>query len=94
MAMGRAMDEQVIEALLEMHLDQLVILLLQAVLQVLQLLYDTNQKIAITDTTFDVDGGSSTSLGLTVGKLIHARKILGANEADDYDVNGNSNLFF
>ena len=41
-----------------------------------------------------VEGSSeSGNQGLTVGKLIEARKILGANDADDYDVNGNSNLF-
>ena len=92
MAMGRAMDETIISALAgnaksdasagTSNADTSVAL-------------PAGQKIAITDTTFDVDGnsGSSTSLGLTVGKLINARKILGANDADDYDVNGSSNLF-
>ena len=52
------------------------------------------QKITSATNNYGVDGeATGGEQPLTVGKLIHARKLLGANEADDYDVNGNSNLF-
>ena len=95
MAMGRAMDEQVIEALVGNAFGSTGDSASSGSSSNSSIALPATQKVLITDTTFDVDGntGSSTSLGLTVGKLINARKILGANEADDYDVNGNSNLF-
>jgi len=91
MAMGRAMDETIISALIgnaksdasdgTSNADTTVAL-------------PAGQKIAINDNNYVVEGSSeSGNQGLTVGKLIEARKILGANDADDYDVNGNSNLF-
>ena len=93
MAMGRAMDEQVIEALTGTAYGSTGDSASSGSSSSSSIAFDdTNQKVAINDTTYEVDGGSGDQ-GLTVGKLIHARKILGANEADDYDVNGNSNLF-
>ena len=89
MAMGRAMDETIISALIGNAKGDASDGTSSA---------DTNvalpagQKVAIQDVSYEVDGGSGNQ-GLTVGKLINARKILGANEADDYDVNGQSNLF-
>ena len=91
MAMGRAMDETIISALVgtaksdasdgTSNADTSVAL-------------PSSQKIAINANKYGVEGSSeSGNQGLTVGKLIEARKILGANDADDYDVNGNSNLF-
>ena len=91
MAMGRAMDETIISALVgtaksdasdgTSNADTSVAL-------------PSSQKIAINANNYVVEGSSeSGNQGLTVGKLIEARKILGANDADDYDVNGNSNLF-
>ena len=90
MAMGRAMDETIISALVgtaksdasdgTSNADTSVAL-------------PSSQKIAINANNYVVEGSSeSGNQGLTVGKLIEARKILGANDADDYDVNGNSNL--
>ena len=53
-----------------------------------------SQVISPQTNQFAVDGeNTGVDQPLTVGKLIHARKILGAADADDYDVNGNSNLF-
>jgi len=52
------------------------------------------QIISPEDNGFAVDGETTnTNQPLTVGKLIDARKRLGSADADDYDVNGNSNLF-
>lgn len=52
------------------------------------------QTIETNSNSFDVDSNTqANNQPLTVGKLIEARKILGAADADDYDVNGNSNLF-
>ena len=85
MAMGRAMDEEIIGAMVGTAYagktggDPTTF-------------DDTNMKVEMEDVTYEVDSGSGDQ-GLTVGKLIHARKKLGANDADDYDVNGQSNLF-
>ena len=84
MAMGRAMDETIISALVgtaksdasdgTSNADTSVAL-------------PSSQKIAINANNYVVEGSSeSGNQGLTVGKLIEARKILGANDADDYDV--------
>lgn len=52
--------------------------------------FDTNNVIAVDNHTFDSGSGD---VGLTVGKLIAARDILGANEADEVDEEGNPTLF-
>ena len=48
------------------------------------------QKVAVAFNTYDSGSGDR---GLTIGKLIEARRILGAGEADDYDMGGRPNLF-
>ena len=90
MALGRAMDETIISALVGNAYGDASDGTSSANTAVA---LPAGQKVAINDISYDVDGNSAGNYGLTVGKLIHARKILGANDADDYDVNGNSNLF-
>ena len=89
MAMGRAQDETIISALVGSAYSDASDGTSSANTAVT---LPAAQKVAINDVTYEVDSGTGNQ-GLTVGKLIHARKILGANDADDYDVNGNSNLF-
>ena len=48
------------------------------------------QKVAKDFATYDSGSGDR---GLTLGKLLKAKEILGAGEADDYDIAGNPNLF-
>ena len=48
------------------------------------------QKVLVDFNTYDSGTGDR---GLTIGKLIEARRILGAGEADDYDMGGRPNLF-
>ena len=91
MAMGRAMDETIISALVGSAYSDASDGTSSANTAVA---LPSGQKVAINDNNYVVEGSSeSGNQGLTVGKLIEARKILGANDADDYDVNGNSNLF-
>ena len=91
MAMGRAMDETIISALVGTAKSDASDGTSNAAPSVA---LPSSQKIAINANNYVVEGSSeSGNQGLTVGKLIEARKILGANDADDYDVNGNSNLF-
>lgn len=53
--------------------------------------YTSTQQIAVNDHTYDSGSGD---VSLTVGKLLHARKILGAGEADGYDeMDGGMGLF-
>mgnify|MGYP003147696368 FL=1 len=48
------------------------------------------QKVAVNFHTYDTGSGDK---GLTLGKLLKAREILGAGEADDYGLDGSPNLF-
>jgi len=50
----------------------------------------SSQKVAVDFHTYD---GATGDVGLSVGKLLEARRILGAGEADDYDMGGRPNLF-
>lgn len=52
--------------------------------------FDSNNVVAVDDHDFDSGSGN---VGLTVGKLIAARDILGSNEADSMDEEGNPTLF-
>ena len=86
MAMGRAMDDEIIAALTGTAYAGKTGGTATAL--------PSSQLIATDANTFDVDNNTaSNSQPLTVGKLIEARKILGSADADDYDINGNSNLF-
>lgn len=53
--------------------------------------YTSTQQIAVNDHTYDSGSGD---VSLTVGKLLHARKILGAAEADGYDEGGGGTGLF
>ena len=86
MAMGRAMDDEIIAALTGTAYAGKT--------GGTATTLPSSQLIETDANTFDVDGNTAgNSQPLTVGKLIEARKILGAADADDYDINGNSNLF-
>lgn len=86
MAMGRAMDDEIIAAV-----DATVY---AGKTGGTPTTLPAGQTISPEDNGFAVDGEStSVNQPLTVGKLIDARKRLGAADADDYDINGNSNLF-
>lgn len=51
--------------------------------------FPAGQKILVDNHDFDPGAGD---VGLTVGKLIAARNVIGTNEADDVDENGKPNL--
>ena len=86
MAMGRAMDDEIIAAATGNAFAGKTGGTTTAL--------PSGQTIATNSNSFDVDSNTqANNQPLTVGKLIEARKILGAADADDYDVNGNSNLF-
>jgi len=89
MAMGRAMDEEVIGAIVGTAYGSEST---SGSAASTSISLDASQQVDANTNTYAVDSESGYT-NLTVGKLIHARKILGAGEADDYDVNGNSNLF-
>jgi hypothetical protein len=89
MAMGRAIDEEIIGAIVGTAYGSEST---SGSAASTSISLDASQIVAANTNTYAVDGESGYT-NLTVGKLIHARKILGAGEADDYDVNGNSNLF-
>ena len=92
MAMGRAMDEEIIGALKGSAYGSTSDSAVTTATSAIAL--PASQQMLSTVNTFAVDGeNTSNAQPLTVGKLIDARKRLGASEADDYDVNGNSNLF-
>ena len=92
MAMGRAMDEEIIGALKGSAYGSTSDSAVTTATSAIAL--PGSQQMASNVNTFAVDGeNTSNAQPLTVGKLIDARKRLGASEADDYDVNGNSNLF-
>jgi len=89
MAMGRAIDEEVIGAIVGTASGSENT---SGSAASTSISLDASQQVDANTNTYAVDSESGYT-NLTVGKLIHARKILGAGEADDYDVNGNSNLF-
>jgi len=89
MAMGRAIDEEVIGAIVGTASGSENT---SGSAASTDISLDASQQVDANTNTYAVDSESGYT-NLTVGKLIHARKILGAGEADDYDVNGNSNLF-
>jgi len=89
MAMGRAIDEEVIGAIVGTASGSENT---SGSAASTDISLDSSQQVDANTNTYAVDSESGYT-NLTVGKLIHARKILGAGEADDYDVNGNSNLF-
>ena len=89
MAMGRAIDEEVIGAIVGTAYGSEST---SGSAASTSISLDASQQVDANTNTYAVDSESGYT-NLTVGKLIHARKILGAGEADDYDVNGNSNLF-
>jgi hypothetical protein len=89
MAMGRAIDEEVIGAIVGTAYGSEST---SGSAASTSISLDSSQQVDANTNTYAVDSESGYT-NLTVGKLIHARKILGAGEADDYDVNGNSNLF-
>lgn len=94
MAMGRAMDEEIIGALKGSAYGSTGDSASSGSDSSSSIALPSAQKITSATNSYAVDGeNASNAQPLTVGKLIHARKLLGANEADDYDVNGNSNLF-
>ena len=93
MAMGRAMDEEIIGALKGSAYGSTGDSATSGSTSNSSIALPATQKITSATNNYKVDGEAASEQPLTVGKLIHARKILGANEADDYDVNGNSNLF-
>lgn len=83
MAMGRAIDDEIIAAAFGTAYGS----------------ENTTGSDASTAISFPsgqvvaVDEGSSGDCVLSVDKLIKAREILAANEADDYDMGGNPQLF-
>ena len=81
-AMGRAIDSKIIEQALGTAYTGKSGSGSQAL--------GSGQKVAVDFHTFD---GGSGDVGLTIGKLVEARRILGAGEADDYDMGGRPNLF-
>jgi len=91
MAMGRAMDDEIITAITGTSTYGKSGGSSYATLAA----YNSASQVISPETNdYAVDGeNTGVNQPLTVGKLIHARKILGAADADDYDVNGNSNLF-
>ena len=94
MAMGRAMDEEIIGALKGSAYGSTGDSATSGSSSSSSIALPAAQKITSVTNTYAVDGETvGNQQPLTVGKLIHARKLLGASEADDYDVNGNSNLF-
>lgn len=91
MAMGRAMDDEIIEAVTGSASYGKTGGSSYATLGAYN---SASQVISPEDNSFAVDGeNTSVNQPLTVGKLIHARKILGAADADDYDIRGMGNLF-
>tara|TARA_B100001939_G_scaffold98122_1_gene84422 strand:- start:1028 stop:2038 length:1011 start_codon:yes stop_codon:yes gene_type:complete len=94
MAMGRSMDEEIIGALKGNAFGSTGDSATSGSSSNSTIALPGTQQIASNVNNFAVDGeNTSNHQPLTVGKLIDARKRLGASEADDYDVNGNSNLF-
>jgi hypothetical protein len=94
MAMGRSMDEEIIGALKGNAYGSTGDSATSGSTSSSSIALPAAQKITSVTNTYAVDGETvDNQQPLTVGKLIHARKLLGASEADDYDVNGNSNLF-
>ncbi len=86
MAMGRAMDDEIIAAV-----DGTAY---AGKTGGTSTALPAGQIISPEDNGFAVDGETTNvDQPLTVGKLIDARKRLGSADADDYDINGNSNLF-
>ena len=81
-AMGRAIDSKIIEQALGTAFTGKTGTGSQAL--------GAGQKVAVNFHTYD---GGSGDVGLTIGKLVEARRILGAGEADDYDMGGRPNLF-
>jgi|TARA_S200002703_G_scaffold156551_1_gene162431 hypothetical protein len=81
-AMGRAMDDLVISEALGTAFTGKG----GATSQTLP----AGQKVAVNFHTYDSGSGD---VGLTIGKLIEARRILGSGEADDYDIGGRPNMF-
>ena len=81
-AMGRAIDSKIIEQALGTAFTGKTGTGSQAL--------GSGQKVAVNFHTYD---GGSGDVGLTIGKLVEARRILGAGEADDYDMGGRPNLF-
>jgi len=91
MAMGRAMDDEIIAAITGASTYGKSGGSSYATLGAFG---SASQVISPETNSYAVDGESTgVDQPLTVGKMIHARKILGAADADDYDINGNSNLF-
>ena len=91
MAMGRAMDDEIIAAVTGTSTYGKAGGSSYATLAAFG---SASQVISPETNDFAVDGETvGNNQPLTVGKLIHARKILGAADADDYDINGQSNLF-
>ena len=86
-AMGRAIDDEILDALSGNAFgdastsgsDASTAIALPA-----------GQKVAVDFATYVSGSGDR---GLTLGKLLKAKEILGAGEADDYDIAGNPNLF-
>lgn len=91
MAMGRAMDDEIIEAVTGSASYGKTGSSSYATLSAYN--SDSN-RISPETNSFAVDGeNTGVDQPLTVGKLIHARKILAAADADDYDIRGMGNLF-
>ncbi|MAE81253.1 MAG: hypothetical protein CMB80_00850, partial [Flammeovirgaceae bacterium] len=86
MAMGRAMDDEIIEAVTGSASYGKTGGSSYATLGA----YNTASQVISPETnSFAVDGeNTGVDQPLTVGKLIHTRKILGAADADDYDIRG------
>jgi len=93
MAMGRSMDEEIIGALKGNAYGSTGDSATSGSSSSSSIALPAAQKMTSATNNYKVDGEASSEQPLTVGKLIDARKRLGASEADDYDVNGNSNLF-
>ena len=82
MAMGRSIDDEIISALTgtaQTGVDGSTSTTLPAA-----------QKVAVNSHAYGLGTGDK---GLTISKLLEAKKILGAADADDYDLAGNPNIF-
>ncbi|MAE81358.1 MAG: hypothetical protein CMB80_01390 [Flammeovirgaceae bacterium] len=94
MAMGRSMDEEIIGALKGSAYGSTGDSATSGSASSSSIALPAAQKITSATNTYPVDGETAgNAQPLLVGKLIHARKLLAAQDADDYDIRGMGNLF-
>jgi len=97
MAMGRAIDDEIIAAAFGSAYGSENTSGADANTEILWSSYTGTPDYQTSDgQQIAVDFGTSagnTDVGLSVEKLIEARRILAANEADDYDIGGNPQLY-